>query len=154
MIPENRLPLVKTRKIKSCGDGGYLNLYSFSGGNGRGVSREISGNQEGATLTVSVQAGTFSATAPMDIDVKSLPDFCNDLKRIYDTLSGSAKISEPYGERYLSFCGDGKGHVAVSGYLYNRSADGFYGETSFESVTDQTFLPRLIRWISDGAEKL
>ena len=109
---------------------------------------------ENATLTVSVQAGTFSATAPMDIDASSLPDFCNDLKKIYDTLSGNAKISEPYGKRYLSFCGDGKGHVEVSGYLYNRADDGFYGEMSFETLTDQTVLPTLIRGLSELASGL
>ena len=107
-----------------------------------------------ATLAVGVQAGGFSATAPMDIDARCLSEFCEGIKGIYDTLSGSAKISEPYGERYLSFSGDGKGHVEVSGYLYNRGGDGFYGEMSFETLTDQTVLPKLIRWLSDAAEKL
>ena len=107
-----------------------------------------------ATLAVGVQAGGFSAVAPMDIDAKCLSEFCEGLKGIYDTLSGSAKISEPYGERYLSFSGDGKGHVEVSGYLYNRDRDEFYGEMSFETLTAQTVLPILLRGLSEIASNI
>ena len=58
-------------------------------------------------MTVSVKNNEFSAKTDMDIDIKAFADFTDQLKKVYDTLSGEAMIKEPYGyQRYVSFQAD------------------------------------------------
>ena len=97
-------------------------------------------------LTVSVSSAGFSASTTMDIDIKDMPTFCNDLQKVYDSLNGEAKIQEPYGNRqYILFSGDKKGHILVSGMLNSNGANGFWQELKFENCIDQTFLPQFLR---------
>lgn len=93
------------------------------------------------TLEVSVQSSGFSGAASMDVDAKSLANFAEDLSRIYGTLSGEARIEEPYGvHMYLSFIGDGCGHITVSGQLQSEDSWGNRQVLEFENQLDQTYL--------------
>ena len=51
------------------------------------------------TLYVSVRSGDYSGKAEMDIDYKWFNIFISRLAAIYKTLSGEARIAEPYGEQ-------------------------------------------------------
>ena len=105
------------------------------------------------TLTVSVFSEGFSATTDMDIDVKEIGGFCGDLKTIYDSFRGEAKISESYGKQSILFSCDRHGHVFVSGFLCSGGANGFWHELKFENALDQSFLPPLIRDLTAFSEK-
>ena len=97
-------------------------------------------------LTVSVSSAGFSASTTMDIDIKDIPTFCNELQNLYDSLKGEAKIQEPYGnQQYILFSGDKKGYILVSGMLNSNGANGFWQELKFENCIDQTFLPKFLR---------
>lgn len=89
-------------------------------------------------MTVSVKNNEFSAKTDMDIDIKAFADFTDQLKKVYDTLSGEAMIKEPYGyQRYISFQADKTGHVIVKGYICDDMKNNVL---CFENSFDQTFL--------------
>ena len=97
-------------------------------------------------LSVSVSSEGFSASTTMDIDIKDIPIFCNELQKTYDSLNGEARIQEPYGnQQYIIFTGDKKGHIFVSGMLNSNGANGFWQELKFENCIDQTFLPDFLK---------
>ena len=87
-------------------------------------------------MDVEVESEGFSGKASMDIDVKEFAKFAANLYDIYDRLTGEARIAEPYGEQmYISFKGDGRGHIHVNGMLCNIG-----NILKFENVFDQTYL--------------
>lgn len=93
------------------------------------------------SMAVTVQSDGFAGSATMDIGIKDLCKFAADLCQIYDTLSGEARIEEPYGlHMYLSFSGDGKGRVVVKGYLHQGNRTGNENSLEFENYIDQTVL--------------
>lgn len=92
-------------------------------------------------LEVIVQSNGFSAHTAMDIDIKEFAKFALDLNHIYETLSGEARIEEPYGVRmYISFIGNGRGHIAVKGFLHREDGAGNEQRLEFENEVDQTCL--------------
>jgi len=105
------------------------------------------------SMEVSVRSDGFSAKAAMDIDIRELAKFAADLSRIYETLSGEARIEEPYGTHmYLSFAGDGRGHIAVKGYLERGSRVGHLQSLEFENGIDQTCLREFRRGLFHACE--
>ena len=105
-------------------------------------------------LSVSVSSEGFSASTTMDIDIKDIQTFCNELQKTYDSLKGEAKIQEPYGnQQYILFTGDEKGHIFVSGMLNSNGANGFWQELKFENCLDQTFLPQFLRKLTALSSK-
>ena len=54
-------------------------------------------------LSVYIASNGFSAATTMDIDIKQLPVFCNDLKAIYNTLQGEAKIQDALRQSAIYF---------------------------------------------------
>ena len=87
-------------------------------------------------MDVEVESDGFSGKASMDIDVKAFVIFASKLNEIYETLDGEARIEEPYGEKmYISFHGNGRGHINVSGRLCNMRQS-----LNFENEFDQTYL--------------
>ena len=96
-------------------------------------------------LAVCISSSGFSATTTMDIDIKAVRNFCNELENIYNTLKGSTKIQETYGKQYILFSGDGLGHIMVSGFLDSQGANGFWQELKFENCIDQTYFPSFLK---------
>ncbi len=89
-------------------------------------------------MSVYVASDGFSAVSDMDIDVKQFVLFSTNLKTIYDNLSGSAIIQEPYGyHKYISFSSSKNGHILVKGYLCDILKE---NEIFFSNSFDQTFL--------------
>ena len=100
-------------------------------------------------LSVCVSSSGFSASTTMDIDIKALPNFCDKLTSVYNTLKGSVKIQEAFGTQHISFSGDGRSHIAVSGFLDSQGANGFWQELKFENRIDQTYFPRFLKHLTN-----
>lgn len=87
-------------------------------------------------MDIEIESDGFSGKASMDIDVKELAKFATKLYEIYERLNGEARIEETYGEKmYISFEGDGRGHINVNGMLCNMGHS-----LKFENEFDQTYL--------------
>ncbi len=105
------------------------------------------------SMEVTAQSDEFFARAMMDIDIRGLAKFAADLSRLYKTLSGEAWIEEPYGTHmYLSFTGDGRGHIAVKGYLEKGNRAGHIQSLEFENEIDQTCLEIFSRGLYHACE--
>ena len=92
-------------------------------------------------MGVNVYSDGFCASTSMDIDIRELAVFSEKLCQVYDTLSGEARIEEPYGlHMYLQFIGDGKGHISVKGLLHGGNRVGNEHTLEFENSIDQTEL--------------
>lgn len=102
-------------------------------------------------LAVCVSSSGFSASSTMDIDIKALYGFCEELWSVYNTLKGSAKIQETYGNQHILFSGDGLGHIMVSGFLDSQGANGFLQELKFENCIDQTYFPSFLKGLTNFA---
>lgn len=101
-------------------------------------------------MTVAVDSDGFSAVADMDVDIKQLIAFTDDLTKLYNTLKGVAKIQEPYGmQQFIEFSSDGIGHIYISGKLNSFGQNGSAQELKFENSVDQTCLPKFISNLSD-----
>ena len=96
-------------------------------------------------ISVFVLSAGFSASTSMDVDIKEISEFCNELNKLYSTLKGSTKILEPFGNKQsICFSGDGLGHIHISGTLHSNGADGLWQELKFENSIDQTYFPKFI----------
>ena len=92
-------------------------------------------------LDVTVQSDGFSANTTMDINIKEFAKFAMGLTHIYETLSGEARIEEPYGRHmYISFIGNGRGQIAIKGSLNRENCNGNEQSLKFENDIDQTCL--------------
>ena len=92
-------------------------------------------------LRIKVESDGFAADTTMDVDIKDLAKFGKDLHNIYESLQGEARLEEPYGQHmYLSFVGNGRGHIAIKGNLHKGSRIGSEQELSFGNDIDQTCL--------------
>ena len=86
-----------------------------------------------ATMKVEVQSEGYSGQADMDIDVRAFVSFAADCNALYGKLHGTAEICESFGDMKLTFRGDGRGYIHVSGQL----SDGWNALT-FRNAVDQT----------------
>ena len=77
----------------------------------------------------------------MDIDDIALSDFAVNLNKLYETLSGSARLEEPYGMYcFLEFAAVTGGHIRIKGRIHNKKGIGYGHELTFENEVDQTYL--------------
>ncbi len=89
-------------------------------------------------MTVSVTSDGFFAKADMDIDIKEFAAFANKLSAVYESLSGTATIKEPYGhQKFITFSADKTGYITVKGFLCDDLKN---NELRFENNFDQTYL--------------
>lgn len=92
-------------------------------------------------LAVTVLSDGFSAQTTMDISIKDFSVFTCNLKQLYDTLQGSARLEEPYGmHNHIEFLCTENGYIAVNGILNNYVKNGLEQELHFENEFDQTYL--------------
>ena len=101
-------------------------------------------------MQISVSSSGFSGESSMDIDVKQFAVFSAELLNIYDTLTGAARIDEPYGEQFIQFSGNGLGLIQVKGYLIDNSANGCIQKLNFENEFDQTYLKDFSHMLYDA----
>ena len=76
----------------------------------------------------------------MDIDDIALSDFAVNLNELYETLSGSARLEEPYSMHcFLEFTTVTGGHIRIKGQIHNKMGVGYGHELTFENEVDQTY---------------
>lgn len=93
------------------------------------------------TLGVKVSSYGYSADTFMDVGVQGISEFALQLKALYETLTGEARLEEPYSvHNYVEFIAEKGGHIRVMGRLNNKSAFGYTQEITFENKIDQTYL--------------
>ena len=74
----------------------------------------------------------------MDIDDIALSDFAVNLNKLYETLSGSVRLEEPYSMHcFLEFTAVTGGHIRIKGYIHNKMGVGYGHELTFENEVDQ-----------------
>lgn len=99
-------------------------------------------------MHVSVVSGDFRGAASMDIDVKAFSVFAADLKQLCLRLHGEARLAEPFGtQNRLSFQGDGRGHIRVTGTLCDMGQI-----LTFDNSFDQTSLCAFADAVTQAAE--
>lgn len=93
------------------------------------------------TLGVKVSSYGYSADTFMDVSVQGIAEFALQLKALYETLTGEARLEEPYSvHNYIEFIAETGGHIRVMGRLNNKSTFGYMQEIIFENKVDQTYL--------------
>lgn len=94
------------------------------------------------SLQVKVSSLGFSADSIMDIDAIALSDFVVNLNELYETLSGSVRLEEPYGMHcFLEFTAVTGGHIRIKDYyIHNKMGVGYGHELIFENEVGQTYL--------------
>ena len=90
-------------------------------------------------LEIALHSGGFNGSTSMDIDIKEFKSFVCSLSDLYETLRGSAAITEPYGKQTIRFSSDHAGHIHVSGMICNNGQS-----LQFENHFDQTFLKTFV----------
>ena len=89
-------------------------------------------------LTVSVCSDGFSAVTTMDIAIKALARFSKELWQLYETLSGKARLEEPYGMGdFIEFQAAKWGYIEAAGVLHHKCSQ---QQLSFKNEFDQTCL--------------
>ncbi len=78
--------------------------------------------------------------------------FLVEVRRLYDTLVGRAELRGVWERNHLALAADSLGHVSVSGHF--EFFDGKRQRLEFGFVTDQTFLPPLIRSLETVCREL
>ena len=77
----------------------------------------------------------------MDIDDIALSDFAVNLNELYETLSGSVRLEEPYSMHcLLEFTAMAVGHIRIIGFIHNKMGVGNGHELKYENEVDQTYL--------------
>lgn len=101
-------------------------------------------------LGVKVSSYGYSADTFMDVGVQGIAKFALQLKDLYETLSGEARLEEPYSvENCIEFIAETGGHIRVMGRLNNKSAFGYTQEIYFENEIDQTYLRDFVNRLLD-----
>ena len=98
-------------------------------------------HEQGFAYPVNVYLGVKVSDTFMDVGVQGIAEFALQLKDLYETLSGEARLEEPYSvHNYIEFVAKTGGHIRVMGRLNNKSAFGYTQEINFENEIDQTYL--------------
>lgn len=114
------------------------------------LSLEFEMYERDAIITMNVTSSGFAGGGKLDVSRGIIETFAEDLQALYETLNGTARLCETYGEGYVEFEGDGKGRIDVRGLVVGHSANGYMSEQRlyFENVIDQTFIAELCEEIS------
>ena len=92
------------------------------------------------TLGVKVTSYGYSVETTLDVGAKDIAEFAYQLNDLYETLTGEAKLDEPYNKyNFIEFVSETGGHISVVGRLDScvfANKHEFY----FENEIDQTYL--------------
>lgn len=109
------------------------------------ISLEFGMYERDAIISVNITSAGFCGGGKLDVSRGIIEVFAKDLQALYETLNGTARLCETYGEGYVEFEGDGKGRIDVRGLVVGYSENRYMSEQrlSFENIIDQTFLAEL-----------
>ncbi len=97
-------------------------------------------------LWVKVESGCFSGSMEMNVGSVALEEFLRQMRSMYVSLKGSARIEEAYGNHcFIEFTADKAGHIKVKGKLQVF----LQGKLEFENSFDQTYLSGFINRLCD-----
>jgi hypothetical protein len=94
-----------------------------------------------------IKAGKFSGRATLWLDLSDFARFITSAQSLYNTLEGEARFETIESQIGFLLKGDGKGHIALTGFLLDRCGDG--NELRFTLDFDQTMLPKTISEIEN-----
>lgn len=89
-----------------------------------------------------IHSGPFQANISFWFDRASLEASLVCLKKMQSSLSGECRLSYRYEDPFVSFKGDGLGHITVAGLLTQTGPS--FQRLEFELHTDQTCLFSLV----------
>ena len=105
-----------------------------------------------AYLFVRVKNDDYCGSAQLEIDIKQFAAFVTALKGVYDSLKGSARLAEPYGNSgEITFAAETLGHISVSGYIGSQQfrnslkTNKLYFHAEFDQTFMQPFLNGLVK---------
>ena len=106
---------------------------------------------EDTLLYVQLKSNVFSAATTMDIHFEEFKIFISEINELYNTLKGSAAITEPYSSQKIAFTADKMGHIEVTGNLTSMT-DGYSHSLEFENSFDQTYLRDFVQSLNQLIE--
>ena len=94
-------------------------------------------------VEITVRAGGFRGKAAATIITSELTKFLEELRPLFETLSGSAKFATMEGQLSLRLAGDGKGHIELHGEVADQAGVG--NRLHFTLEFDQSQLGASVR---------
>lgn len=88
---------------------------------------------------VEIAVRCFSGNIRAWLDVEDIVSFTAQLRTLYETLKGEAKLSPLDAQFTLKFVGTAGGHINMTGVAWSEATYG--NKLSFFLDLDQTFLP-------------
>ena len=117
----------------------YLQVFEF----------DISISPSNTIIKLKVESFGYSGNSDIDINIIDFINFIENIRKIYDSLNGSARLEEVYGKKqYIDFIADGKGHILVRGFI-SQINDDKEQELKFSNEIDQTVLKSFIEQTID-----
>lgn len=103
------------------------------------------------TLVVKVSSYGFSAESCWQLGFWEMVHFVSQLKALYETLKGSARLGdESLVQNYVEFTALKGGHIGITGRIHSRDGSGYTQGITFENEIDQTFMMEFVnRLLSD-----
>jgi hypothetical protein len=89
----------------------------------------------------------FSAKFPISLMLNDFYPFRDELIKLNTSLTGTANFSTLEQNVVLQLTGDGLGHIKINGVLRHDSE--YDLQLHFEVISDQTFLPILVKECTD-----
>ncbi len=100
------------------------------------------------TCTVSVAAGTFEGSVPVQILANEVSKFYHECRALYESLEGCAEFKTIEDQVHVLIKGDGLGHMECTGHLMDQ-ASGDGNRLSFVIRLDQTLLRHTVSELAD-----
>ncbi|NTS44001.1 hypothetical protein HRG84_24190 [Flavisolibacter sp. BT320] len=102
-----------------------------------------------SACSVEILSHNFSAKGYVYISTAQFYELYEQLKRSYQSLSGTAKVGSYENDFSAELIFDGLGHISVQGFYSNE-----YGnELKFSFETDQTYIKQLISDLANIVDK-
>jgi hypothetical protein len=114
-----------------------------------GIQRFADGS--GYTSRLALGSGRFTCSEhPFYFD--DLPRFTKDIAKAYERVGGKARLGHTYEKDFIEIEVLSGGHVSVVGTVVQHGPP--HQELRFAFGCDQTFLPELLRSLSQAAKEL
>ena len=88
---------------------------------------------------VSISSGAFKGSVTLNVMATELAVFTKQTSALFENLSGEAELTTLEDQLKIKLCGDGIGHICVSGYVRDQVGIGF-NTLQYELAIDQTQL--------------
>lgn len=99
---------------------------------------ELFADGSGGVCTLEVVSLPFTAVQRFFFDSPPLYDFIESLEELQQSLVGEVTLGQQFEKPYVSFRGDGRGHIHVQGTLMDQTEHD--QRLAFSFATDQTAL--------------